>query len=128
MTTRQHLAQNSIVATASNPLTGEWGSRPLSRGDARRISRSFAGVGVAIPSTRLRQLAAGAAFGDDELGDVKFALIATEAQREERHAKFERGRRRCTWWIIVAGLVLVALNSLICVAYTILSVLQQSPY
>jgi len=127
LTTAMSLEQNFGVATASNPLAGEWGSRPLRRGDARRISRSFAEVGVEIPTTRLRQLAAGAAFASDELDDIKFALIATELQREERHAKYERGRRRAVRWIVVACLVLVALNSLVCLAYSIFYVLQPSP-
>jgi hypothetical protein len=93
------------------------------------MSRCFAGVGVAIPPARLQQLAAGAAFATGELDEVKFALIATEIQREKRHSKFERWRRRCVWWLLVAGLVLVTLNSLICAAYIILCVIQQSsPY
>jgi hypothetical protein len=104
-------------------------NRVLSRGHARRMSRSFSGVGVAILPARLRQIAAGAAFANGEFAAVKFALIATEIQREQRHAKFERGRRRCIRWLLFAGLVLAALNSLISLAYVIFSVIQQSsPY
>ena len=51
--------------------------RALTRRQARRLSRRFDGVGVAIPATRLRQIAAGACAGNDELTDVSFALAAT---------------------------------------------------
>jgi hypothetical protein len=121
-----------------NPLVDEWGRRPrrvrmtnrvLSRGHARRMSRSFAGVGVAILPARLRQIAAGGAYANGELAAVQFAVIATEIQREERHAKFERGRRRCVRWLLFAGLVIAALNSLISLAYVLFSVIEQSsPY
>jgi hypothetical protein len=91
------------------------------------MSRSFAGVGVAILPARLRQIAAGAAFANGELTDVTFAIIATELRREQRHTKFERIRRRCVWWLLIAGLTLVALNALISIGYIIIcSVTQQS--
>jgi hypothetical protein len=91
------------------------------------MSRSFAGVGVPILPARLRQIAAGSAFANDELTELRFALIATEFQRKERHAKFERVRRRCVWWLLIAGLVLVALNALISIEYMIFSATQQLP-
>jgi hypothetical protein len=96
--------------------------RVLTRRQARRLSRRFDGVGVTIPATRLRQLAAGANAGDDELTDVGFALTVTEIQREQRHAKLKRGKRRAVHWLIVAGLVLLILNSLLCMAYLFFSV------
>lgn len=80
------------------------------------MSRRFAGVGVGIPAARLQEITAGAPAADDELADFAFAVAATEIQREERLAKFERSRRRCIWWLIVSGMVLVALNLLVCVA------------
>jgi hypothetical protein len=129
------LQHNSIVTTAWDPLLNEWTSRPrrvrmvnhgLSRRRARRMSRSFAGVGVTIDPLRLRQIAAGAVFASGELAEVKFALIATETLREERHAKFVRGRRRCVHWLLVAGLIVAGLNLLISVAYVIFMVMQQS--
>jgi hypothetical protein len=132
------LTQNLVVSSPRNPLVDEWGSRPrrvrmtnqvLSRRHARRMSRSFARVGVAILPARLRQIAAGAGCANGELAAVRFALIATEIQREERHAKFEHVRRRCIRWLLFAGLVLVALNLLISLAYVFCSIIQQSsPY
>jgi hypothetical protein len=105
------------------------GDRALTRRQARRLSRRFDGVGVAIPAMRLQQIAAGASAGDDELTDVSFALTATELQREERHAKLKRSQRRAVRWLIVAGLTLLLLNSLLCMAYLLLSLaLHQSPY
>lgn len=103
--------------------------RALTRGQARRLSRRFGAVGVAIPATRLRQIAAGASAGDAELTDVSFALAATEIQREQRIAKLRRNQRRAVRWLIVAGLVLLLLNSLLCMAYLFFSVaLHAYPY
>jgi hypothetical protein len=103
--------------------------RALTRRQARRLSRRFGGVGVAIPAMRLQQIAAGASAGDDELTDVSFALAATEIQHEERLAKLKRSRRRAVHCLIVAGLTLLALNSLLCMAYLILSLaVHASPY
>ena len=103
--------------------------RALTRWQARRLSRRFGGVGVAIPAIRLQQIAAGAKAGDDELTDVSFALAATEFQHEERLAKLKRSRRRAMHCLIVAGLILLALNSLLCMAYLFLSLaLHASPY
>jgi hypothetical protein len=114
------------MTTTSKPWPNEWGSlqhqmhiraQVLSRGQARRMSRRFAGVGVGVPAAHLRAMAAGTPFPEDELADVSFALAATEMRREERHAKFARTRRRGTQWLLVAGLVLLMLNLLICIAY-----------
>ena len=103
--------------------------RALTRGQARRLSRRFGAVGVAIPATRLRQIAAGASAGDAELTDVSFALAATEIQREQRIAKLRRNQRRAVRWLVVAGLVLLLLNSLLCMAYLFFSVaLHAYPY
>lgn len=85
------------------------------------MSRRFAGVGVGIPAMRLQQIAAGAPFSSHELVDVNFALCVTEIQRDERRAKWKRGRRRATQWLIVAGLILAALNLLLCMAYVFVS-------
>ena len=112
------------------PWAEGWGGRAhrsrlrdqsLSRRRARQISRRFAGVGVGIAPVRLQQIAAGAPFASDELFDVRFALCATEFKREERHAKFERARRRVVHCLIVAGLILAALNLLLCMAYVFVS-------
>jgi hypothetical protein len=103
--------------------------RALTRGQARRLSRRFGDVGVLIPATRLRQISAGARAGEAELTDVSFAIAATEIQREQRLAKLKRGQRRLVRWLIVAGLVLVLLNSLLCMAYLFFSMaLHAYPY
>jgi hypothetical protein len=103
--------------------------RALTRAQARRLSRRFDGVGVAITASRLRQIAAGACAGDAELTDVSFALAATEIQREERLAKLKRSRRRVGRWLIVAGLILLLLISLLCMAYLFFSLaLHTYPY
>ncbi len=93
------------------------------------MSRRFAGVGVPIPATRLREIVAGAPVADDELADVNFALTASEIKRAERHAKFERSHRRGIRWLIAAGLVLVVLNALLCMAYLLFTLAQHaSPF
>jgi hypothetical protein len=103
--------------------------RALTRGEARRLSRRFDGVGVAIPAARLRQISAGACAGDAELTDVSFAIAATEMQREERLARLKRSQRRLVRWLIVAGLVLLMLNALLCMAYLFFSMAMHGyPY
>ena len=103
--------------------------RALTRGQARRLSRRFGDVGVANPATRLRQIAAGASARDDELTDVSFAIAATLMQEEQRLAKLKRHQRRVVRWLIVAGLVLLLLNSLMCMAYLFFSMtLHAYPY
>ena len=93
------------------------------------MSRRFGDVGVANPPTRLRQIAAGACARDDELTDVSFAIAATEIQNEQRLAKLKRRQRQVVRWLIVAGLVLLILNSLLCMAYLFFSVtLHAYPY
>lgn len=128
----------SFMTTPSNPW-GDEGKRGLhhlcirdqvlSGRQARRMSRRFAGVGVGIPAARLQEIAAGARVGDDELADVNFALAATEIEHEERIAKFERSQRRGIQWLIVAGVVLVILNFLLCMAYILFRLAQHaSPF
>jgi hypothetical protein len=103
--------------------------RVLTRRQARRLSRRFGDVGVAIPAMRLQQIAAGASAADDEWTNVSFALTATELQREERLARLKRSRRRVVRWLIFAGLVLLALHSLLMMAYLFFSLaLHASPY
>jgi hypothetical protein len=99
----------------------------LSRRQARRRSRRFATVGVGIPAARLREIAAGAPAAESELTDVGFALAATEIQRQERRAKLARRQRLGLQWLIVAGLFLVLLNLLVCVAYLLFSLLEHAP-
>jgi hypothetical protein len=70
---------------------------------------------------------AGAPVPEDEATDVNFALIATQINREARSAKIRRLKRRGTRSLIFAGLVLVVLNFLFCVAYLLLNLTQQAP-
>jgi hypothetical protein len=71
---------------------------------------------------------AGAPVGDHELMAVNFALIATEFNRCERVARIRRLKQRGTRSLIFAGLVLVVLHFLFCIAYLLLNLTQQSPY
>lgn len=103
--------------------------RALTRRQARRLSRRFGGVGVEIPAARLRQLAGGATAGDDELTDVNFAIAATEFEHEQRVAKLKHNQRLAVHWLIVAGLVLLLLNALLCMAFLFFSLaLHTYPY
>ena len=78
---------------------------------------------------RLRQIAAGASVGEDELTNVSFAITATELQREARQAKLKRTQHQAMHWLIVAGLTLLVLNSLLTMAYLVLGLAwQASPY
>jgi hypothetical protein len=116
-----------FVTSASHPIL--FHDRALTRRQARRLSRRFDGVGVTIPAMRLQQIAAGANVGDDELTNVSFAITATELQREQRHAKLRRSKRRAVRWLIVAGLVLLVLNSLLTMAYLFFTLaLHAAPY
>jgi hypothetical protein len=64
-----------------------------------------------------------------EVTDVNFALIAIQLNREGRAAKVKRLKRQGTRSLMFAGLVLVVLNFLFCVAYLLLNLAQQAtPY
>lgn len=95
--------------------------RPVGRWGARRMSRRFAGVGVQIPAARLREMTAGAPQAAAESVDYMFALVATATKREQRLARAQRNRRRLVHALIVAGLMLAALNLLICMGYVFVS-------
>ena len=72
---------------------------------------------------------AGVPVADDEVTDVNFALIAIRLNREARAAKFKRLKRRGSRSLLFAGLVLVVLNFLFCLAYVLLNLAQQAtPY
>ncbi len=72
---------------------------------------------------------AGVPVADGEVTDVNFALIAIRLNREARAAKFKRLKRRSTRSLLFAGLVLVVLNFLFCLAYALLNLAQQAtPY
>jgi hypothetical protein len=100
-------------------------SQALGRRRARRLCQRFASVGVQTAPERLREMLAGAPIADDEVTDVNFALIAIQINREARAAKFKQLKRRGTRSLLFAGLVLVVLNFLFCVAYLLLNLAQQ---
>ena len=124
-----------LVTTSSNPCgdkRGQLAHRPqmqyqiLGRRRARRLCKRFARVGVATPPERLQQMLAGVPFADDEVTDVRFALIATRLSRETRAAKLKRLQRRGTLSLMFAGLILIVLNFLFCLAYVLLNLAQQT--
>lgn len=78
------------------------------------MSRRFSAVGVDIPASRLREIAAGAPASEGEWVDVSFALVATNLLAERRHTTRVRARRRVMHWALVGGAILVALNALLC--------------
>src|ERR1700739_4654805 len=101
----------------------------LGRRRARRLCRCFERVGVHTAPERLRAMLAGVPVADNEVTDVNFALIAMQLKREPRAAKFKRLKRQSTRSLLFAGLVLVVLNFLFCVAYLLLNLAQQAtPY
>lgn len=119
-------APSNVWDGGFDSLTREHG---LGRRRARRISRRFSRVGVDISPARLRAIAAGTAATSDELADVRFAVVATETRREQRHAQVARAKRRAIYSLVVAALVLTALNVLASGVYLMLSLLlHQSPF
>lgn len=72
---------------------------------------------------------AGAPVAAHEVTDFNFALIALQMNREARIAKYKRLKQRGTRSLMFGGLVLVVLNFLLCVAYVLLNLAQQTtPY
>jgi hypothetical protein len=98
----------------------------LGRRRARRLCRHFARVGVVTRPERLQQMLAGVPVADGEATDISFALIATQMNREARAAKLRRLQRRGTRSLMFAGLILVVLNFLFCLAYVLLNLAQQA--
>lgn len=91
------------------------------------MSRRFAGVGVQIPPARLREMSAGAPLASAESVDYAFALAATEIKQEQRLARAQRNRRRLIDALIVMGLMIAALNLLICMGYLFISLALREP-
>ena len=90
------------------------------------MCQSFERVGVRTAPERLRAMLAGAPVAAHELMDVNFALIALQLDREARAARYKRMRRNGTRSLMFAGLVLVVLNFLMCMAYVLLNLAEQS--
>jgi hypothetical protein len=70
---------------------------------------------------------AGMPATEDEAIAINFALIATQMERDERAAKLKRLQRQGTRSALFAGLVLLVLNFLFCVAYLMLNLTDQAP-
>ncbi|AFP37049.1 hypothetical protein MSMEI_0568 [Mycolicibacterium smegmatis MC2 155] len=101
----------------------------LTRWQARRLSRRFAGVGVGIAATRLRELADGAPAAAGELADVEFAFVATELRHDEQLARIRRGKRACVSCLItvaVGVLMIVSLISMVLLLFSL--ILHSTPY
>lgn len=98
--------------TSANQGIGRWG--------AHRMSRRFARVGVHIPAARLRAMTSGASLAPAESIDYTFAVAAIEIQHQQRLARSQRTRQRVVRALIVVGLMLAALNLLICLGYAFL--------
>jgi hypothetical protein len=94
---------------------------------ARRMCRSFADVGVDTGPVRLQQMLAGMPVTDDEVTDVNFALIATQIKRDERSAKLRQLQRQGARTLMFAGMTLLVLNFLFCLAYVMLNLTDQAP-
>lgn len=90
------------------------------------MSRRFAGVGVGIPASRLREISCGAPAGEAELADVEFAFVADELMHDERLAKLARGKQRCASWFVVVIMGLIMFSSLLCMVVLMLSLMQHS--
>jgi hypothetical protein len=124
------------VTTAWNPCGDERGRlshqlhtryQILGHRRARRMSQRFARVGIEAPPVRLQQMLAGMPVTQDEATDIQFALIATQMERDDRSAKFKRLQRQGTRSMLFAGLILLVLNFLFCVAYVMLNLTDQAP-
>ena len=91
------------------------------------MCRSFADVGVDTGPVRLQQMLAGMPVTDDEVTDVNFALIATQIKRDERNAKLRQLQRQGARTLMFAGMILLVLNFLFCLAYVLLNLTDQAP-
>lgn len=89
------------------------------------MCHNFQRVGVRTAPERVREMLAGAPLTAHEVVDVNFALIALQFDREARAARFKRLKRQGTRSMIFAGLVLVVLNFLMCMAYVVLNLAEQ---
>ncbi|OBF06569.1 hypothetical protein A5680_20715 [Mycobacterium sp. E2989] len=69
---------------------------------------------------------AGAPLAAHEVVDVHFALIALQFDRETRAARYKRLKRQGARSMLFAGLVLVVLNFLMCMAYVMLNLAEQA--
>ena len=89
------------------------------------MCQSFERVGVRTAPDRVREILAGAPLAAHEVMDVNFALIALQLDRETRAARYKRLKRQGTRSLMFAGLILVVLNFLMCMAYVLLNLAEQ---
>lgn len=68
----------------------------------------------------------GAPLAAHELMNVNFALIAIRLDRELRAARYKRLKKRGTRSLMFAGLIMVVLNFLVCMAYVLLNLTEQA--
>ncbi|OBB93326.1 hypothetical protein [Mycobacterium sp. 852002-40037_SCH5390672] len=83
-------------------------------------------MGVRTAPERLREMLAGAPLAAHEVINVNFALIAIRLDRESRAARYKRIKQRGTRSLMLAGLIMVVLNFLMCMAYVLLNLAEQS--
>lgn len=69
---------------------------------------------------------AGAPLAAHELIDMNFALIALQLDHEFRATRYKRLKQRGARSLLFAGLVMVVLNFLMCMAYVLLNLAEQS--
>ena len=69
---------------------------------------------------------AGAPLAAHEVINVHFALIALRLDREWRTARYKRIKQQGTRSLMFAGLIMVVLNFLMCMAYVLLNLTEQS--
>lgn len=93
---------------------------------ARRLCHNFGRVGVRTAPERLREMLEGAPLAAHELINVNFALIAIRLDRESRTARYKRLKQRGIRSLMFAALVMVVLNFLVCLAYVLLNLTEQS--
>lgn len=72
-------------------------------------------------------MAVDAPLASPESIDFAFALAATEIKQEQRLARARRNRGRLVNALIVTGLMLAALNVLICMGYLFISLALREP-
>lgn len=68
----------------------------------------------------------GAPLAAHELINVNFALIAIRLDRESRVERYKRLKQRGTRSLMFAGLIMVVLNFLMCMAYVLLNLTDAS--
>lgn len=69
----------------------------------------------------------GAPLAAHEMINVNFALIAIRLDRESRAARYKRLKKRGARSLLFAGLVMVVLNFLMCMAYVLLNLAESAP-